>query len=126
MGRYVGLVVLVAVVALAVVLIRQHRAAADRQGWDRLADAREQGMSVESLNTARDEAAGSPAEPWIDLELALKLYDQGTPADLERALQITTESLAKFQNHPVAAGLTRLKSAINSFLPQAAGSGSGS
>jgi hypothetical protein len=114
----------VLIVTLAVVLWRQHRETTAREGWGRFAEAHDQGSTVAALEAARDQAAGSPARPWLDFELAFKLYEQGTPADLERALQITRESMATYANHPAAESLRKLDSAIKTFLPQAASSGS--
>ena len=119
----VRVLVVALIVTLAVVLYRQHRETTAREGWGHFAEAHEQGGTVAALETARDQAAGSPARPWLDFELAFKLYEAGTPADLERALQITRESMATYANHPVAEPLRKLDSAIKTFLPQASSSG---
>ena len=118
MKAMVSLLGILVVVGITVVLVRQSRSSIAKAGWNRFADARSQGMSVASLDAARDQAKGSPAEPWINFELALILYEHGTPSDFERALQIIADSESDSVTPTVANSLRELRAAITTFLHQ--------
>src|SRR5262249_11576779 len=116
--------VVLALATLVGIIFQQRREAAERAGWDHFAEAHDQGMTVAALETAKDQAKGSPAEPWLNFELALKLYEQGTSADLERASQIAKEAESQFSSHPAGEACRKLQAAISSFqspAPPAAG-----
>ena len=111
--------VAVTVVAIAVVVIQSQRTVAEQQAWGRFAEAREQGLSVESLETARDQVRGTSAEPWVDYQLALKLYDTGGTENFERARQVAQEAIDRHSGHATSELLRKLIVALESFDRQA-------
>ena len=103
----------VAVTAILVVVVRDRLEASDLAGWDRLAEARSGGFTVEKLEKAWIEADGTSAEPWAAYQLAMLLYDEGT--DMDRAKQVADAALRAFPDHPIAPMLDSLLQALDSY-----------
>jgi hypothetical protein len=111
-------VIAVTVLAIVVVVIQSRRGEAEQQAWGHFATARaasDNGPTVESLETARDQVRGSSAEPWVDYQLALKLYDAGGMDNFERARQVAQEALDRNPDHATADLLRNLVEALDTY-----------
>ena len=106
-----------AVVAVSAVVIvwLAYDSAANEQAWTHLAKARAQDMSIESLEAARADAAGSSAEPWIAYHLAMQLWDGGEPEQLAKAREVATNSIAVFPDHATTPYLEELVKALDTY-----------
>jgi hypothetical protein len=108
-------VIAVTVVAIAVVVIQSRKGVAEQQAWGHYAEARAAGLTLESLETARDQVRGSTAEPWVDYQLALKYYDAGGAENFERARQVAQEAIDRHPKHATAETLRGLVTALESY-----------
>jgi len=115
MNPMLKVVIAVTVLAVVVVVIQSRRGAAEQQAWGHYAAARADGLSVEALETARDQVRGSSAEPWVDYSLALKLYDTGGAENFERARQVAQEAIDRHPDHTTTELLRGLVRALESF-----------
>jgi hypothetical protein len=104
------------VIIITVVVIQSRRGSAEEQAWGHYAAARAQGLTVEALETARDQVRGTTAEPWVDYQLALKLYDTGGRENFERSRQVAQEALDRHPDHAAAELLRTLIDALETFV----------
>lgn len=102
-----------ALVAIVIVVWVERSAAADRQLWSDLHVART--ASVEELEDLRVTARGSDVEPWISLELALQLFENGDLESIARAGQVAAEALESHPDHPCATDLEEIRTAAESY-----------
>lgn len=105
------------VLAVVIVVIQSQGQDAETDAWGHLAAARAQGLTVEALETARDQVRGSSAEPWLDCQLAVKLYEAGGAESFERARQVAQEAIDRHPEHVTSERLRNLIAAIASFEP---------
>jgi hypothetical protein len=105
----------VTVIAIIIVVYRSQSQADEQSGWAQYGAAEAKGMSVEALESARDQAKGTSAEPWIAYELAMKLCTTGGHSNLDRSKQIAQETLSNYPDHPVAEWLKKLVAVADSF-----------
>jgi hypothetical protein len=106
----------VVVLAIVAVIVQHQLQGAEQSAWQVLADAQQQGLSVEALEDARARSRGSPAGPWIDYQLAMMLFDRGEAGDFDRARQVAEESLGQIPpGHATVPWLEQLVEAISSY-----------
>ncbi len=105
----------IAVVAVAIVVIQQQRAASEQNAWEALAKALQAGSTVEALEAASQATKDSAAEPWTAFFLARKLYDSGETAQFERARLVAQQALDRYPEHAAAAHLARIIAAVDSL-----------
>jgi hypothetical protein len=70
---------------------------------------------VQALEAARDQASGGPAKPWIEYELAMRLYDLGGRENFERSKQVAQVALDAHPTHATAPWLRKLIAAMSSY-----------
>ena len=99
---------------VGVVLYQQFVATGDDQSWEVLAGVAHS-ESVEQLEAARDQASNGPAGPWIEYQLAMRLYDLGGSENLERSRQVAQSALDKHPEHVTSPWLRQLIDAIGTY-----------
>lgn len=99
---------------VGVVVYQQFFRTGDDQSWEALSVAA-RSQSVQALEAARDQAGGGPAAPWIEYQLAMRLYDIGGRENFERSRQVAQASLDAHPTHATAPWLRKLVAAIGSF-----------
>jgi len=109
------LLVATCIAIVGVVLYEQFVLTGDDQSWEALAQAMKAQDPVPALETARDQASGGPAGPWIEYELALQLYDRGGSENFQRSHQVAQAALDAHPDHVTAPWLRRLIAAIDSY-----------
>ncbi|MEO8453102.1 MAG: hypothetical protein ABI647_25150 [Gemmatimonadota bacterium] len=107
--------IVAAVIAIAIVVFRSQSQADEQSGWAQYGAAEAQGLTVESLESARDQTRGTTAEPWIAYQLAVKLYESGGPGNFDRSKQVAQEALSAFPEHPIAERLRHLIAVVGSY-----------
>jgi hypothetical protein len=113
----------VVVLAIVAVVVQHQMQTSTSTSWQTLASAEAGGSTVEALEDARAQAHDSPAGPWIDYQLAVKLFDRGEEGDFDRARQVAQEALARIPaDHATRPWLEDLIAAIGSY--PSAGTGS--
>lgn len=106
-GLILGLAAIIAVV------VKTQMSESQAAQWTHLANARATGFTIEALEDARAEVEGSDVEPWCSFYLAMELYTTG--GDLDRARQVASASVQKFQNHATTPILAELLEALQSY-----------
>jgi|SRR5678815_3257809 hypothetical protein len=99
---------------IGVVVYQQFFQTSDDQSWETLGVATK-ADSIQALEAARDQAAGGPAKPWIDYELAMRLYDLGGKENFERSRQVAQAALDAHPTHATAPWLKQLIAAIGTY-----------
>ncbi len=107
--------IVAAVLAIIAVIYQSQQQADDQSGWSQYGVAEAQGFTVEALEAAQDQTHGTSAEPWIAYQLAVKLYESGGRANLDRSLQLAKETLRMFPDHPIAERLRNLIQMTDSY-----------
>jgi hypothetical protein len=102
-----------ALAAILGVVIRSQITALASADWAHLSAARAAGLTIEALEDARVEVAGTDVEPWCSFYLAMEYYNQGD--DFDRAEQIASESVEQFENHVTTPILAELLVALQSY-----------
>ena len=115
MNRWIQAAVGLAVLAIIFVLISETRAAGERDAWAAVALARFEEDPIPAMESAREAAAGTPAEPWASYELAMMLYDEGGASELQRAAQVAESTIAEHPNHAVTGLLQKLLGALKTY-----------
>ncbi len=115
MNQWIRLAIVVAVAAVIIVAIQEMRAGSEMSAWDDLAEARVGEDSVAALESAREAADGTSAEPWAAFDLTMALYREGTPADLQRAAQVARAVVDEHPDHAVAGLLRDVLPALESY-----------
>lgn len=105
----------IVVVSTVVIIYMAYSGAAREEAWAHLAEARSQGMTVEALETARADAAGTDAEPWIAYHLAMQLWEEGDDGKLSKAREVASQSVADFPDHPTTPYLVDLVAALDTY-----------
>jgi len=104
-----------ALIAVLGLVVYQQRQATDDAGWTALAVAASKGGGIEALREAAQEAKDTSAEPWVAVQLATALYDEGAAASLDEARVIARQALDRFPTHPAASFLSSLLAALDSL-----------
>jgi len=104
-----------AVLAIVVVVFQSQRQDENQSGWAQYGAAVTQGLTLEALESARDQTRGTSAEPWVAYQLAVKLYESGSRANLDRSKQLTQDTLGQFPAHPSVPWLRRLLAVTDSY-----------
>ncbi|MCB9898048.1 MAG: hypothetical protein H6825_08595 [Planctomycetes bacterium] len=115
MNPWIKILLAASGVAVVFIVINAMHHASEDAAWTHLAMARADGNSIEALETARDSAADTVAEPWISYFLAMQLYQAGEPDQLQRARQIASDLKAEHPDHALVPYLDRLIAAIDSY-----------
>ncbi|MBM4131900.1 hypothetical protein FJ250_12890 [bacterium] len=106
---------MIAVLAVIGLVVLQQRHAADEAGWNALAVAAGKGGNIEALRKAALNSKDTTAEPWVAVQLATALYDEGGPANFEQARVVARQALERFPDHPASSLLSNLLAALDSF-----------
>jgi hypothetical protein len=104
-----------AAIAILVVVFRAQSASTEYAGWENYGSAEVSGFSVEALESAKEQARETPAEPWIAFQLAFRLYETGGKSNLDRARQVASDSISRYPDHPANPWLQQLVHAAESF-----------
>ncbi len=115
MPKAFQVIIAIAVVAILVLVIQQQRKSADEAGWTALAVAAGKGGNVEALREAAADSKDTSAEPWVAVQLATALYDEGGPANVEQARVVARQALERFPDHPASSLLSSLLAALDSL-----------
>jgi len=115
MNRWIQAAVGLAVLAMIGVLISETRTAAVNDAWSALALARLDEDPIPALESAREAADGTSAEPWASFELAMMLYDDGGAEERQRAEQVAQATITEHPDHAVAPLLQKLLTALNTY-----------
>lgn len=97
------------IVAIAVVVWVETSADAQKKKWSAFHRAARGETSLEDLEDFRRDAGNSGLEPWVSLELALQLYEQGDVEQIQRAGQVASEALAQHPDHAAAKQLEAIR-----------------
>ena len=109
-----GILLATGAAIIAVVVYTQFFKASDDQAWETLGVA-VRSDSIQALEAARDQTSGGPAKPWIDYELAMRLYDLGGKENFERSRQVAQAALDAHPTHATAPWLKQLISALDTY-----------
>jgi len=115
MNPWIRLAIIVAVAATIMVAIQEWRVSATMAAWDQLAAARVGESPVASLESAREAADGTDAEPWAAFDLTMALYREGTRADLQRAAQVARATVEEYPDHAASRLLQDVLPALESY-----------
>ena len=99
---------------VGVVVYQQFFRTGDDQSWESLGVAAHS-QSVQALEAARDQTSGGPAKPWIEYQLAMRLYDLGGRENFERSRQVAQAALDAHPAHATSPWLRRLIAAIGTY-----------
>jgi hypothetical protein len=99
---------------IGVVVYHQFFKTGDDRSWEALGSA-SRTDTVEALEAARDQVSGGPAKPWIEYELAMRLYDLGGRENFDRARQVAQGALDAHPTHATAPWLRELIAAMSSY-----------
>lgn len=99
---------------IGVVVYHQFFKTSADQSWESLGVAA-RSQSVQALEAARDQASSGPAKPWIEFQLAMRLYDLGGRENFERSRQVAQASLDAHPSHATAPWCRQLIAAIGSY-----------
>ena len=103
------------IVAIAVVIWVESSAEAKKTKWSSFHRAARGETSLDDLEDFRRDAGNGDLEPWVSLELALQLYEQGDVEQIQRAAQVAGEALAQFPNHPIAPQLEAIRDVATTY-----------
>ena len=109
-----GILLATGAAIIAVVVYQQFFKTSDDQAWETLGVA-VNANSIQALEAARDQTSGGPAKPWIDYELAMRLYDLGGKENFERSRQVAQAALDAHPSHPTAPWLKELITALGTY-----------
>ena len=109
-----GILLATCVAIVGVVVYQQFFQTSAEQSWETLGVALKSD-SVQALEAAKDQVGGGPAAPWIDYELAMRLYDLGGRENLERSKQVAQAAVEEHPDHVTAPWLRQLITAIQTY-----------
>src|SRR5262245_13012144 len=109
-----GILVAACIAIVGVVVYEQFFRTSADQSWESLGVAMK-ADSIQALEAAKDQASGGPAAPWIDYELAMRLYDLGGRENFERSKQVAQAAVADHPEHVTAGWLRQLIAAIETY-----------
>jgi hypothetical protein len=99
---------------VGVVVYHQFFKTGDDRSWEALGSAT-RSDTVQALEAARDQVSGGPAKPWIEYELAMRLYDLGGRENFDRARQVAQSAVDAHPTHVTAPWLRELITAMSSY-----------
>jgi hypothetical protein len=109
-----GILLATCVAIVGVVVYHQFFKTSADQSWESLGVALK-ADSIQALEAAKDQAAGGPAAPWIDYELAMRLYDLGGRENFERSRQVAQAAIDDHPAHVTAPWLRQLIAALDTY-----------
>jgi len=109
-----GTLLAACIAIVGVVVYHQFFKTSADQSWETLGVALKSD-TVQAFEAAKDQATGGPAAPWIDYELAMRLYDLGGRENLERSKQVAQAAVDEHPEHVTAPWLRQLIAAIQSY-----------
>lgn len=122
MNRWMQAAAAITVIAIAVVVFIEYREGNESAAWTRLGEARAQEDLVAALESAREAASGTSAEPWTAFDLTMALYEGGSAEEMERASQVARATIDKNANDAVSELLESIMPALESYSAASAGS----
>lgn len=103
------------IIAIVVVVWVESSNEAKKQKWSTFHRAAQGETSLDDLEDLRRDSSADDLEPWVSLELALQLYEEGDVEQIRRAAQVASEALEQHPDHPIAPQLATIRDVASTY-----------